>query len=171
MSDATAKLMDKDAMKFIDQVGSIYKSVPHLPDSIVEIFAHIAPWGAIIGAILLILAGPLAMIGTLFSLLTLNPLYFAGSLVAFVLYIIEAALLFMAFKPLQARELKGWVFMFWVNVFSVAGSIIRDLTAFNVYGVVVALISALIGFYFVFEMKSKYGPVNEAVTKAKKLAD
>jgi hypothetical protein len=172
MSGMLDKLMEKDSMKFIDQVGEVFKSLPHLPDGIVEFFVKVAPWLALLGAILTLLTGPLAaLLGTFASLVTLSPLVLVGTIVTLVLSLAQVVLLFMAFNPLKNRELKGWVYLFWSEMVSVATSVVLAVAWMNFGSLIGTVIGTAIGLYILFEMKSKYGPISEAVTKAKKLAD
>jgi hypothetical protein len=52
MADYTEKLTDAKAMGFIDQVGDVFKGLPHLPASIIEILVKVAPWLALLGGVL-----------------------------------------------------------------------------------------------------------------------
>lgn len=157
MATVTDRLMDKDAMSFVDKIGDVFKTLPHLPDGVVEFFVKVAPWLAIISAVLSLLAGPvIGLLGTLGSVLTLNPVLMIGTLGTAALMIINAVLMFMAFKPLQNREKKGWVLMFWAEVLGLVASVIGVVFTVNGGSVITNVIITLLSFYFLFEMRPKY---------------
>src|SRR5258708_13686995 len=112
-------LTDKDAMTFIGKVEEPFKSLPHLPKGIVEFLVKIAPWFALLGAILSLFMGPLWGLVTVLSLFTLNPMAALLILIAGLLTLVNAVLLFMAFTPLKNHEMKGWVYIFWSEVISI----------------------------------------------------
>jgi len=148
-------LMSKDAMDFIAKIEDAFKSLPHLPKGFNEFLVKIAPWLAIIGAILSVLAVP-ALLGVMTLVaFTLSPLTEVALVIDLVAVIADAVLLFMAFGPLKNRELKGWVFLFWssvLGIISTAASVIDSHGG----GVVPAIIVLLIRWYILFEMKPFY---------------
>lgn len=147
-------MMDKKAVDFVAKVEDLFKSLPHLPAGIVEFFVKIAPWLALIGAVLSLLAGPILGLLSVFSLLTLNPLIVLSVLLAAVISIVTAVMLFMAFNPLKNREYKGWLLIFWSDVLS-AIMMIFDVIVNRGAGLG-SIVFTLIGFYILFEMKPAY---------------
>ena len=149
------RLSDTQAMKFIDQVGDIFKSLPKLPDSILEFIAKVVPYLALLGAILSIIAGPfLTLLGTLGSLLTLNPVLFFSTLVGVAALIAQAVLLFKAFKPLQDREMLGWIYLFWAELLAAVTGILTSLT--SPASVVWNIVWTLFWLYVVFQLRPLY---------------
>jgi hypothetical protein len=166
MQQMIDRLTDAKAMSFIKQIEDVFKSLPHLPQGIVDFLAMIAPWFALIGAVLNLVAGPIIGLFSVISLISLNPFLVLGTFLAAVLSLVTAALLFMAFTPLRNRELKGWVYIFWSNILS---------AVLTIYGVVFSgtgigsLIGMVIGFYFLFEMKRAYeGSTKKVDSKSSK---
>lgn len=147
-------MMDKKAVDFVAKVEDLFKSLPHLPAGIVEFFVKIAPWMALIGAVLSLLAGPILGLLSVFSLLTLNPLVVLSVLLAAVISIVTAVMLFMAFNPLKNREYKGWLLIFWSDVLG-AIMMIFDIIANRGAGLG-SIVFTLIGFYILFEMKPAF---------------
>jgi hypothetical protein len=168
MNGMADKLTDSEAMGFIGKVEEPFKNLPHLPKGLVEFFVKVAPWLALLSAVLSLLFGPIvAILGSLGSLLTLSPMLFIGTVGTAVVMLLNAVLLLMAFKPLQNREMKGWVFLFWSQLLSVVMAV---LTLIEGSGstIVSTLISTAIGLYVLFEMKPFYGGAQAAVEKVKK---
>jgi len=168
MAEIMDKLTNSEAMGFIDKVAEPFKNLPHLPKGIVEFFVNIAPWLAIIGAVLGLIAGPVVgLVGTFGTLLSLNPMVLITTVVTVVVTLANSVLLFMAFNPLKNREMKGWVLLFWSQVLGIISSVMTIVTGgySSVIGIVIA---TLIGFYILFEMRPFYGIVLKVVEKAKK---
>ncbi len=170
MASVLDNLTNAEAMKFIDQVGEPFKTVPHLPKNIVDIFVKLAPWGAILGAVLGVLGGlSIFTLGLAGSALTLNPLFMVGTLIEAVIMLVRAVLLFMAFKPLQDQQMKGWIYIFWSMMLSVV-SMVAFLIDGHIASIVGTVIGVLIGLYVLFEMRSSYGAVKAAVKKVEEVA-
>ncbi len=148
-------LMSKDAMGFIAKIEDAFKSLPHMPKGFNEFLVKIAPWLAIIGAVLSVLAVP-ALLGVMALVsFTLSPLTEITLVIDLVAIIADAVLLFMAFGPLKNRELKGWVLLFWSSVLGIVSTVASVIDSHG-GGVVTAIIVLLIRWYFLFEMKPYY---------------
>lgn len=153
-------LMSKEAMNLIGSVEQPFKGLPHLPKGLMEFLVGIAPWVAgIVGVMNLLGAyqsARLAMdpnpygefFGEFFSY---DPTYYwimtAGA-------VLMGLLLIMAFKPLKARQLRGWVYLFWVNILSIVQSLAG--IALIKSNLIMSLIWIAIGLYFLFEFKPYY---------------
>lgn len=149
------RLTDDQAMKFIDQVGDIFKSLPKLPEGIVEFIVKIIPYLALIGAVLSIIAGPfLTLLGTLGSLLTLNPLLFFSTILAVVSLIAQAVLLLKAFKPLQDRLMVGWIYLFWAELLAAVTGILSNIT--TPASIIWNLVWTAFWLYVVFQLRPSY---------------
>lgn len=164
MADYTEKLTDAKAMGFIDQVGDVFKSLPHLPASIVEILVKLAPWLALLGGVLGLLAGPLiGVLGSLGSIMSLSPYLMFVTIVSTVVLVANSVLLLMAFSPLRQGAMRGWVFLFWAQMLS-AVDIILSLLQGQTGSLVGGVIGLAIGLYILFEIRGSYKGV--AKTKA-----
>lgn len=129
------------------------EKLPAFPENIKDIFVQIAPWLALIGAIL----GALSFI----SLIGLGSFVTAVSVgvgaygstwqmwVSILALGAMAVFCAMAFKPLQNKQKKGWNLMYWSSLISFASSILT----FNIIG---ALVGGFISFWILFQIKSRY---------------
>lgn len=147
-------------MKQLDQLeqtldGYFGKKAPALPTNIKEIIVKIAPYLAILSliftipAILLLLglgsvATVLAPVGGVDSVATLPTMWLGIALLVPVV-ILEA----MAVPGLFAKSHKAWKYMFWAQLISVVSALVQ----LNIFG---AILTALIGFYLLFQVKSYY---------------
>jgi len=164
MADYTEKLTDAKAMGFIDQIGDVFKGLPHLPANIVEILVKIAPWLALLGGILGLLAGPLiGVLGSLGSILALSPYSMFITIVETVVMVANAILLLMAFSPLKAKAMRGWVFLFWAEMLS-SVDIVLSLLRGQTGSLFASVIGVAIGLYILFEIRSSYSGSAKAKT-------
>lgn len=139
--------------QYIKMLGDWFKKAPALPKSATDILVKIAPWFALIFGILGVLGG-IAATGLLAALSPFVALgggigVATGGIVGGILVVVSAVLMVLAFPGLKDRKVNGWNMSFYSQVVSIIGSIV----ALNLVG---ALISALIGFYILFQIKSYY---------------
>lgn len=131
------------------------KKAPALPPAAKEFIVKVAPYLAILSAILtlpsiLLLLGLgsaatiLAPFGGVRSVAMLPTMWIS------ILILIPVAILnIIAIPGLFARKAIAWKYMFWGELISVVSSLVK----LNIVG---AIISALIGFYILFQVKSFY---------------
>ena len=131
------------------------KKAPALPQNIKELIVKIAPYLAIISviftvpAILLLfglggLASILAPIGGTRAV-ALLPMMWIGILLLIPVILLEV----MAIPGLFSKTATAWRYMFWAQLISIVSSLVQ----INIVG---ALLSALIGFYLLFQVKNLY---------------
>ena len=139
--------------KYIDMLEDWFKKLPPLPASAKDWIVKLAPWLALIFGVLGVLGGIAAT-----GLLTVLSPFIAlggglgvatGGIVGAVLAIVASALMIVAFPGLRDHKAQGWQMAFYSEVVSVVSSVV----ALNLVG---AVISALIGFYILFQVKSYY---------------
>ncbi len=133
-------MLNKEIEAFSARLEAIFEKLPHLPKGIVRFLVKIMPWLALIGGIMMILGG-VAAIGLF--------------MVRSILNLISGVILVLAFKPLRARESKGWMYMFWVAIIGLVEVVFVLVTVSGV-SFVGALVWQIIGFYLLFEMKKSY---------------
>lgn len=128
------------------------KSIPALPDNVKEIIVKLSPWFALISMVMLL---PLILAAFGISAVALPFSYLGGLHVGFG-YTIGLVFSFgmivlelMAIPGLFKRQEKAWRLMFYSTLLSLVQQLIR----FDVVGLV---IGAVISFYFLFQVKSKY---------------
>lgn len=150
------KLTNKEAMDFINKIQEPFKTLPHLPKGLVEFFVKIAPYLALIGAVLGLISGPvIGLLGSFASLLTLSPMFLVWTIGTVVITLLNSVILFYAFNPLKNRQMKGWMLLFWSDVLSVISGIIGMVYG-NSNGFIGTILGIVIGLYILFEMKPFY---------------
>jgi hypothetical protein len=155
MSGMFDKLSSPGAMNMIAQFEGVFAKVPFkLPSGFVNFLVSIAPYLAIISAVLGILAGPLGLVLGVLSLATMDIRIIVNVVVSLVVMVASALIALKSFKPLKAREMFGWILMFWNQILSVVMLLVGLVLGGT--GSVGGLIGAVIGFYVLFQMKPSY---------------
>lgn len=134
----------------IKSMEEMFKKLPALPASGVDVLFKIAPWIALIFGILGIL-GSLAAFGIFTAyapLATAVGVNYGLGYVAGVGGAIASVLLLVAFPGLKAGKMGGWKLLF----YSEAVSALTSLVGISIGGI----IGALIGFYILFQIKPRY---------------
>lgn len=137
----------------------VFAGFPHLPKSAKDILVKIAPYLTLIAAIVLALNAVQLIFGSqtynwaaeLVGYRQPNIIYF------YILAIFQALialLYFTAYKPLQGRQFFGWQSIFAAACISVLISILEIIfIRFNVLSLV---LSTLLTFYVLYELKDQY---------------
>ena len=135
----------------IKSMEDIFKKVPALPASAVDVLFKLAPWIALVFGILGVL-GSLAAVGVLTAF---TPFAMAGGVSTYGLGYVSVAgsaiasvLMLVAFPGLKAGKMAGWKMLFYSELVGVLAS----LVGINVGGI----IGALIGFYILFQIKPRF---------------
>lgn len=147
-------------MNFVNQLEKTLdeyfgEKAPALPHNIKEIIVKIAPYLAILGVILSLpaillllglgsLATVLAPLGGVPAVTSL-PTMWLGILLLIPTVVLEA----MAIPGLFARKTVAWKYLYWAQLISVLAAILQ----LNIVG---AILTAVIGFYLLFQVKSFY---------------
>lgn len=142
-----------NADEWIKTLEEWFAKLPPLPKGVQEFLVAVAPWVALIFGVL----GVLFSLAATGILAVLSPLVAlggglgaaTGNVVGAVLSLAASGLLLAAFPGLKDHQVAGWKMTFWSQAVSVLGS----LVALNLVG---AAVSALIGFYLLFQIKSYY---------------
>ena len=137
----------------LDKVLSDYlvKKAPALPKAGKEFLVTVAPYLALLGAVL----GIPALLAVFGLGAAMTPfVWLAGSRTGifwlfWVVGAVQVALSAMAVKPLFARRGKGWRLMYYSQLLSLLSS----LQYFNVGSLVMTVIS----FYLLYQVKASYG--------------
>lgn len=133
-----------------------YKKLPSLPKGATDFIVSIAPWLALIFGVLAILGG-VAAFGILsvvspFAAVSGAGQYAITGLVASLVLLVQGVVELLSFSPLRGRKERGWNLMFLSLVLSVVSSIFY----LNVYSVISAVFWSLVGYYFLYQVKSYY---------------
>lgn len=165
MSSLFDRIDDQQSVSYADKVGDLFKTLPKLPPGVLEFFVKVVPYVAVLLGIIHLIITPLGVLGTVLSLFTLNPVFVLGMVLSMVVLVVDGVILLMAYSPLQKREFKGWMLLFWAHVFYAISSIIGLV---NGPAVLFSLIITAVGFYVLFQMRSFYNPIAEVVAKTTK---
>lgn len=136
---------------YIDLVGEYFMKLPELPKGGKDAVVMITPWLALIfGALGLITAlfglGIFTFIAPLAMLSGTNA---AGAGFVFVvLGLVSSALLVAAFPGTKARKEKGWKYVYYSEVVG----LVANIVSFSLPGI----LFTLIGFYFLYQIRSYY---------------
>lgn len=147
------RLTDKKSQHFADQIGDVFKTIPHLPQGLVEFFVKVAPYLALLGAILSLVAGPILGLLSVMSLITLNPLIVLATVLAAILSLVNAVLLFMAFNPLKDRQYRGWMLLFWSQILGLVETVVMIVLG---QSSILSIVMGLIALYVLYEMRPFY---------------
>ncbi|MBI2025934.1 MAG: hypothetical protein HYT06_00985 [Candidatus Levybacteria bacterium] len=148
--------MDAQTRQWTKALDDSYAKLPALPKGASDFIVNIAPWLSLIFGVLSILVGVSAF-GFLAVLSPFAAVAGAGAyaitgLLSSVVLLVEGVILVVAFPSLRSRVQRGWNLLFWSLVLSVVSSVL----SLNVFGVVQSVVGALIGYYFLYQIKSYY---------------
>jgi hypothetical protein len=99
--------------------------------------------------ILLSLAGIAALTALAPAAIVTGGHGYSGGILAAILWLASSILLFAAYSGTKARKMSGWNMLFWGEIVSLIGSLIT-------LSIIQGLISALISFYLLYQIKSYY---------------
>ena len=143
----------KPLLKTLDES---YAKLPKLPKKWTDLLVNYAPWLALIGGVILVF-GALSLFGlgsflTSYTMLAGVSGFAVTWMVAAVLLLAGGVLEFLSFAPLKARLEKGWNLMFYALLLNALSSVVR----LSISEIIMAVISFLIGYYFLYQIKSYY---------------
>ena len=140
-----------DFVKSVESLWDEYlveKAPFHLPAHIKEFLVKAAPY--IVAFILLLTLPAILAFIWLGSMLSMVSPYYGPLMVVSTAFTIAAfAFDVVAIKPLSNRSMTGWRYMFYSQILSFVAWVLWG-------GVLWAIIGWLIGFYFLFQLKSYY---------------
>lgn len=144
-----ANQFSNNAVKTLEQWFSQTPSLPkNAKESLVKYMPIIALIFGIIG-ILLSLAGIAALTAlSPLAVVTGTPGYGAGLLAA-IFWLASSVLLLAAYSGIKARKISGWNMLFWSEIVYLIGSLVT-------LSILQGIISALIGFYLLYQIKPFY---------------
>lgn len=149
---------NQSALASLEDTLDLYlvKKAPSLPSNIKELLVKLAPW---LTLILLILSLPLILVAFGLGALVAPFAFMAGPTYGvsygltytLSMVVLAVSLLFEALSipGLFSRSVSGWRYAYWAALVGV----VANLLSFNIVG---GLISALIGFYILFQIRSYY---------------
>lgn len=134
-----------------NEIGEIFKNFPAFPDNVKEILVKIAPYLAIVGAFFLGLA-LLAVAGIGAGLAGIGELAYGSSVqyyIAMAIVAIQLVLYIIAISPLMKRQKKGWDLMYYAQFLG----LVSNLVTLSIVGFI---LSFVIGFWILFQVRGKY---------------
>lgn len=151
-------LFSHQLVKGLDsELEKIFKSAPHLPKKVVEVLVKIAPYLVLISGLFMITGG----LRSIFDVGSLNRVYtyFMGTpsiyyYVIGILQILAGAISVMAYKPLKNNDLQGWYMLFCLTMLELVMNLLSIF--FLRDGLFGLLISLVISFYILYEVKPAY---------------
>jgi hypothetical protein len=141
------------------------KKIPwQLPVKAKEVIVKIAPWIVLI-ILIVSIPGILAVFG-LSAFVGGMATYYGAHLgsrfyLGWIVLVVQFILMAMSFSGLKQRKLKGWRFAYYSSLVSAVYGVI---SAYNISGIIWSLISAGIGLYILFQVRSYYNGSAPAAT-------
>ena len=148
--------MDAQTKQWTKALDDSYAKLPVLPKGATDFIVNIAPWLSLIFGVLSILVGVsafgfLAVLSPFAAVAGAGAYAITGLLSSLVL-LVQGVIMIVAFPSLKKRGQRGWNLLFWSLVLSIVSSVL----SLSVFGVIQSVIGALIGYYFLYQMKSYY---------------
>lgn len=148
--------MEVQTRQLTKMLDPYYAKLPVLPKGAVDFIVNVTPWVTLVLGVLALLGG-VAAFGLLTALSPFAAVAGAGQpavagLLASLVLLVQGIIYLIAFSPLRARKVKGWNLLVWALVLSVVSS----LFYLRIYGVVSSLFWALVGYYFLYQIRSSY---------------
>ncbi len=144
-----------------------YKQWPHLPSEVTKFLSDFAWILALIGVII----GVLGVISVL-SVTLLGSAILVGMggaagavvggaitatvIISLLFSIVILYLEAIAVKPLKNKQKRGWDYIFYALLVSVASAVVSLIFGLNFVGLIFSLIWAVIGGYFLFEVRDQF---------------
>jgi len=148
--------MDAQTKQWTKALDDSYAKLPVLPKGATDFIVNVAPWLSLIFGVLSILVGVsafgfLAVLSPFAAVAGAGAYAITGLLSSLVL-LVQGVIMIVAFPSLKKRGQRGWNLLFWSLILSVVSSVL----SLNVFGVVQSVVGALIGYYFLYQIKSYY---------------
>lgn len=161
-SNQAAPTQTKDIMQYIHEADMFFeeiyiKKAPFtIPENWKELIVKVAPYLNILGIIMSLVALPVLLgLGTLGMMAgvatgaALNPLNNIGGILALVFTLSTLVLAIMAAQGLFKRKASAWKLMFYSSLLGA----LQNVLMLNIAGLVITFI---IGFYVLYQVKAKY---------------
>ena len=161
--------------KLEDIIAGVLKPLPHLPADWRKWISENIWWITLVGVVV----DGLAALGIYQAATYVNQLtsYFAIAgvttasgwttpmMISIAFFVLSAVIMAMAITPLKEMKKKGWDLMFMATIVSVVASIFNYGYGDIVTSIIGSAIGAVIGMYFLFEIRSHF---NGATVVSKK---
>lgn len=136
------------------ELAGIFKDkLPAFPEEIKELLVKIAPWLALIGAVLggigllfALVGGGFVAVATVGTEAYGSPWGYWVGMLSLALYVV---ICLIAFTPLRNRQRRGWNLLYYFQLLS----LVVNLITLNIIGL---LIGGFLGFWILFQIREKY---------------
>jgi hypothetical protein len=139
-------------------LAPLYENAPHIPEKGRKVITDIAPWitlvFGILGAFGIVTGGLAIVVATVFTG-GLALMFILGNLLPMLCAAVSVVLMLLSFPGLKAMQKMGWNYAFYSEVVSIVGGVLGLLSG-NIGSLFGAAISAIIGFWLLFEVRSYY---------------
>lgn len=156
-----------------DKLGDLYKSAPNLPENGRKGLVNFMPWLSLAVGLLSLFAawGIWNSVHVADNLINyannINAIYGAGPVVTnqwsvmlwvgLLTLLAEAVLYLLAFPALKAHKKMGWDLLFYGGLVNVVYGVAVFFTSYGGFGGLVgSLLGSVIGFYFLYQIRSYY---------------
>ncbi len=157
------KALDSQLAPLLKFLDGYYAKSPALPKGGKDFLVAAAPWLALLGALFALFAAyGVYQLMTWTNAVVNNPYFQAyapGSggfslwlILSIVVLLIWAVFYFLAFSPLRAKKTKGWYLILYGMLLNVLNAVVT----LSIISVVFSIIGFLIGYYFLYQVKSYY---------------
>lgn len=136
---------------YIDMVGEYFKKLPELPKGGKDAIVTITPWLALIFGVLGVVTAlvGLGIFTFLAPIVMISGANGAGTGFVVVLFgLVSSALLLAAFPGTKAKKMQGWKLLYYSEVVGLIANIVSLALA--------GVLFTLIGFYFLYQIRSYY---------------
>ena len=164
-------LFSHSVIKKIDkELAKIFQGTPHLPKKVINLIVQVGPYLLLISGLYLIVNGLSSIAGANYSYQMINflrgisPIYFY---LIGLLEILAGTISLITYKPLKNRELNGWFALLCLSLLETIMSVISVIVFRS--GLFSSLLSLLISFYLLYEIKPEYSVVKTLLVKTKKV--
>jgi len=158
--------MKESIKKLEDMIDGWLKPLPHLPADWRKWISENIWWITLVGVILdgfaaLAIYQTASYVNQFSNLLSAvgaaNPSGWTfPMMVSIALFVLTAVIMAMAIAPLRVMNKKGWDLLFLATIVSVVASVFNYGSGSIVMSVIGAAVGAVIGMYFLFEIRSHF---------------
>lgn len=145
-------IVDQTSNSVVKTLDQWFSQAPALPTNAKEALVKYMPIIALIFGIigiLLSLAGIAALTALVPVAIATGTTGYGGGIIAAIFWLASSVLLLAAYSGMKDRKMSGWNMLFWSEIVYLIGSLIT-------LSIISGLISAIISFYILFQIKPYY---------------
>lgn len=147
------------------------KPFPHLPSAFIKWLANNIWWLVLLGVIGSLIS-IIVLLSKIYVMIYIAQVYYgwwmSTAVISLLFTVVLTAIMMIAISPLRSLAKKGWEMLFLSFVVGIAAKIVNILIIFNIFNFISNLIfiaiGAVIGTYFLFEIRSHFNVI-ASITK------